>query len=113
MPKTKLNKQEKYWINQYIHAEDFSVETAYRRPSATKIAIEDDILNKMYEVGGNGYRILSHNGFHFSCAFKSSLGDNIYLIVCTPSRWYIMVPLKTVNPETGEIKYWTDKFDFS
>lgn len=113
MPKTKLNKQEKYWIDQYINAEDFSVETAYRKPSATKIANENEILEKMREVGGNGYRILSHSSDFFSCAFKASVGDNIYLVVCTPSRWYNMVPLKTVNSETGEIKYWTDKFDFN
>lgn len=113
MPKTKLTKQERYWISQYENSEDFSVETAYRNPSKTKCDIEFDIKYRMiHDYNGFDYRILSHNGFHFSCGFRTKdENGNHFLIVFTPSRWFNVVPLETVDSETGEYKNWINDYD--
>lgn len=116
MSRTKkhLTKQERYWISQYENARFTSVDSAYSRPSETKRQIEADIIYRMKHDfdGSDDYRILSHNGFHFSCAFTVRENDNIFLVVCTPSRWYNFVPIITVDSETGEIKNWIDDYDY-
>lgn len=111
--KKHLTKQERYWISQYENARFTSVDYAYGRPSDTKRNIESDILWAMtHNFNGSDYRILSHNGFHFSCAFTAKDNDNIFLVVCTPSSWYNVVPIITVDQETGEIKNWIDDYDY-
>lgn len=107
MLKQKLTKKEG-WINLYLRARDYSVDTAYRNPSTAKKAIEEEILYAMkINFHGFDYRILSHNKFTFSCAFQvKDENGNHFLIVCTPSSWYNVVPIETVNPDTGEVKIW-------
>lgn len=50
-------------------SKETSVRNAYGRPSTRKIAIEEYILHEMDKLGGYNYRILSHNGFVFSCGY--------------------------------------------
>ena len=113
MQKTKLTKQERYWISCYENATDFSVEQAYENPSKAKRDIEFDIKYHMiHDFNGFDYRILSHNGFRFSCGFRTKdVNGNHLLIVCTPTRWYNVVPLETVDSETGEYKNWINDYD--
>lgn len=110
MKKQKLTKQEESWIYQYLHSHYDSVDTAYGKPSGTKKSIEENILYRMkHDFKGFDYRILSHNGFRFSCGFQTKdENGNHFLIVCTPSTWYNVVPIETVNPDTGEVKIWTE-----
>lgn len=112
MRKQKLTKKEEGWINLYLQARDYSVDTAYGNPSSTKKQIEAEILYTMKDrFNGFDYRILSHNGFRFSCAFQvKDENGNHFLIVCTPSSWYNIVPLITVDSETGEVKFWSEYF---
>lgn len=113
MPKTKtrLTKQERYWIQQYEYARYKSIYDAYEKPSYKKVRIESDIKQKMYDMNGQDYRILSKNGFHFSCGFVVDDGDNQFLVVCTPTEWYHIVPIITVDSETGEVKEWISEYD--
>ena len=110
MKKQKLTKQEESWIYQYLHAHYSSVDTAYGNPSETKRLIEAQIQCRMKQhFKGFDYRILSHNGFRFSCGFQvKDENGNHFLIVCTPSSWYNVVPIETVNPDTGEVKSWCE-----
>lgn len=57
-------------IERYNHATDTSVLTAYGRPSARKVAIEQKILDEMKNVDGYGYCVTGHNSSHFTCAYK-------------------------------------------
>ncbi|MBO7691077.1 MAG: hypothetical protein J6T10_00405 [Methanobrevibacter sp.] len=111
MKKTRLTKQERYWIEQYLNSTETCVEQAYGRPSDSKKSIEFTIKYQMInKFNGKDYRILSHNGWNFSCAFKVEDERGIYLIVFTPSHWYQSVPIKTVY-ETGAIKDWVYEYD--
>lgn len=107
MNKKRLTKQEMNWINQYADSSCFSVDEAYGRPSQTKRDIETEIKYHMRQYfNGFDYRILSKNGFRFTCAFKYESGDNLFLCVCTPAKWYQIVPLITIDEETGEMHIW-------
>lgn len=108
MQKQKLTKQEESWLYQYLHSQYDSVYTAYGNPSTTKKQIEAQILYRMkHDFKGFDYRTLSRNGFRFSCGFQiKDENGNHFLIVCTPSSWYNVVPIETVNPDTGEVKSW-------
>lgn len=109
--KTRLTKQEMCWIDQYFLAEHRTVDSAYRTPSETKRQIEAEILYRMkHDFNGFDYRILSYNGFHFSCGFKIVDGDNYFLCICTPSRWWNVIPVKTVDSETGEVHNWYNEY---
>lgn len=51
------------------HNAPTSVKVAYKNPSTTKVAIEQDILKEMRANNGWNYRVTSHNVFFFSCAY--------------------------------------------
>lgn len=109
--KKHLTAQEFQWLIQYLDAEYNSVDYAYGRPSETKRQIEQEILYDMnQQFHGFDYRIISHNGFHFSCGFKFTENDNNFLCICTPSRWYYILPVITVDEETGEVKNWYEDY---
>ena len=68
-----------------------SVNDAYDRPSATKVAIEERIirdgLDKNMELGS--YRVISRNTFHFSCGyFFNNENGNKMVHIETPSYTY-------------------------
>ena len=109
--KARLTKQEISWIAQYTFARYKSLHEAYGKPSKTKEDIDAEIRRKMWEMDGYDYRIISRNGFHFSCGFWVNDGDNQFLVICTPSEWYHIIPIITVDSETGEVHDWIDEYN--
>ena len=64
-----------------------SVLKAYRtRASVYKEAAEQDILLEMVNSGGHDYRIISHNGFMFTCGYLVELEEGEALIYHTKTR---------------------------
>lgn len=79
---TKLNKETKKaerWIDSYNRADCHSVEDFYSRPSYNKISAERKCIERMNEINGYGFRILSGNSSFFTCGYKSENGDTLYI----------------------------------
>ena len=105
-----LTKQEMSWIHSYENAKVFSVNTAYSRPSETKRQIESEIMDRMrHDFNGENYRIMSHNVFEFTCGFTTTDETGTFLIVCSPTKWFNVVPMYTINQETGEVYDWIER----
>lgn len=99
MEKIKLsnNMSTRNWRDMYRsrieHAQYERVSTVYERPSARKLSAEKSILDLMFERGGYGYTVLSHNTFSFTCAYVFPHPETGELILCieTPSNtWYTL-----------------------
>lgn len=107
MAKTKLyfTKQEESYISAFANARYNSVVQAYAKPSEEKMNIEEIILQSMKERNGYSYRVFSKNGYHFSCGYYFIRNGLHYLMVYTPSKWAIEIPLEMVDEKTGEILY--------
>lgn len=107
MAKTKLyfTKQEESYISAFANARYNSVVQAYAKPSDSKLYIEDRILEYMKENNGYSYRVFSKNGFRFSCGYYFIRNGLHYLMVYTPTKWGIEIPLEIVDEKTGEILY--------
>lgn len=87
--RTATNRKGFYFWTDYERSDTDSVRSAYRtRPSIYKEQAEEDIKARMIEQGGYGYKILSHNGFTFTCGY---LLDENTLIVDTKSNTYKVV----------------------
>lgn len=99
-----FTKKEAGYVNRFFSQYCYeSVETAYGKPSPTKISIENDIKSFMENDNGWGYRIISKNGFHFSCGYLAVYNGITTLVIFTPSKWWIKIPLECADLETGEI----------
>lgn len=82
MNTTKLNKttqKAKAWINAYFQSSCFSVRDFYSSRVYRKESIEDAIKSRMRENGFIDYRIVSGNGFYFTCGYMSSDSNILYI----------------------------------
>lgn len=82
MNTTKLNKttqKAKMWINSYFQSSCFSVRDFYSSRVYRKESIEDAIKNKMHENGFIDYRVVSGNGFYFTCGYMSADSNTLYI----------------------------------
>lgn len=70
MMKTSTNKKAMEYLRQYTKSTDKSVNEVYKTGcSYYKQQAENDIKRRMIEENGHDYRILSHNGFCFTCGY--------------------------------------------
>ena len=82
MTTTKLNKttkKAKAWIDSYFKSCDFSVRDCYTTRAYTKEAIEDKIKERIYKEGMTDYRIISYNGFYFTCGYMDKVQNILYV----------------------------------
>lgn len=79
---TKLNKttkKAKAWIDSYFSSSCFSVRDFYSSRVYRKESIEEAIKSKMRENNLHDYRIVSGNGFYFTCGYMSSDSNILYI----------------------------------
>ena len=82
MNTTKLNKttqKAKSWIESYFSSSCFSVRDFYTSRVYRKESIEDALKAKMRENNLHNYRIVSGNGFYFTCGYMNESEDILYI----------------------------------
>ena len=88
-PKTR---QQQYYIELYNRSTTHTIYNAYKKPSQNKIDVYNSLLKMEYEAGGMYGKIISHNTFKFTYAFKywkeleRNIGTIEILRVITPTR---------------------------
>jgi len=78
----KLNKttqKAKNWIDSYFSSSCFSVRDYYKTRAYRKESIEDAIKRRIYEEGMTDYRIISANGFYFTCGYMDKNENILYV----------------------------------
>lgn len=91
-----MYKYEQQVFMQYLNSTKSELREVYNNPSEQKRKIYDDIRSGMREVGGKRFRILSHNGWYFSCAYLYRRQDKVYLAVFRPTRNFDVDVTETV-----------------
>lgn len=81
-----MTKKDKACLYSYRQAQYHSVNEAYDRPSTTKQAIEQHILQDMILLNGYGYKVCSKNCFHFTAGFLFKSGGKEHLMYYTHAR---------------------------
>lgn len=81
-----MNKLEENIFYQYLNSHKTTLCDCYAKPSAQKKKIYEQIRSNMHVVGGKNFRILSHDGWCFSCAYLYKADGNVYLAVFSPSK---------------------------
>lgn len=79
---TKLNKtteRAKRWIDSYFTSSCFSVRDFYKSRVYRKESIEDAIKMKMRENDLHDYKIVSGNGFYFTCGYMDKTENILYI----------------------------------
>ena len=79
---TKLNKttkKAKQWIDDYFNSNCYSVRHFYKSRTYRKESIEDAIIRRMNENNLTGYKIVSANGFYFTCGYMSQDKKTLYI----------------------------------
>lgn len=79
---TKLNKtteRAKRWIDSYFTSSCFSVRDFYKSRVYRKEGIEDAIKMRMRENDLHDYKIVSGNGFYFTCGYMSADSNILYI----------------------------------
>ena len=79
---TKLNKntqRAKNWIDSYFHSTCLSVRDFYKSRVLRKESIEDAIRRRMIEENLTDYRIVSGNGFYFTCGYMNESENILYI----------------------------------
>ena len=82
MTTTKLNKttkKAKAWIDSYFMSHRFSVRDCYTTRSYTKEAIEARIKERIYNEDMKDYKIISYNGFYFTCGYMDKTENILYV----------------------------------
>lgn len=82
MNTTKLNKttqKAKRWIDAYFNSSCFSVRDAYTSRVYRKERIEDAIKRRMSAENLHDYRIVSANGFYFTCGYMDETENILYI----------------------------------
>lgn len=82
MTTTKLNKttqRAKNWIELYNSSNYYSVCDWYKSRTPRKESIENSIKQRIKEEGLKAYKIVSANGFYFTCGYKSQDGKTLYI----------------------------------
>lgn len=89
---TSTNRRAFWFWKDYERSTTNTVNTAYKtRPSDAKREIEQGILRDMVEQNGHTYRVLSHNGFCFSCGYLIPTEYGELLRVETKANTYYIV----------------------
>lgn len=70
VPSPMHTKQEQGFIAEYEHSTYTSVEQCYSSPSDRKLRAQSHCIECCFLVNGYGFRIISHNTWVFSCAYK-------------------------------------------
>ena len=79
---TKLNKNTKKakgWIDSYFSSSCFSVRDFYTSRVYIKESIEDAIKSRRRNEGLKDYRIVSGNGFYFTCGYMNESENILYV----------------------------------
>ena len=79
---TKLNKTTKKaeaWIDSYFKSHNFSVRDCYTTRAYTKESIENRIKERIYKEGMTNYKIISYNGFYFTCGYMDKTENILYV----------------------------------
>ena len=100
--KSKFTMAERDLIRRYYKSEDYSLADCYFHASKEKRNIESDIRRLMVLEKGWGFRIISYNTFHFSCAYITGHKGIEVLNVFTPTNWGKQIDLQYIT-EFGEI----------
>ena len=100
--KGKFTLAERDLVKRYYKSENYSLVDCYIRASKDKRNIEKDIRRLMVLEKGWGFRIISYNTYHFSCAYITGENGIEILNVFTPTTWGKQIPLQYVT-EFGEI----------
>ena len=82
MNTTKLNKntqRAKSWIDLYFKSTCLSVRDFYKSRVYRKESIEDAIKKRMLEENLTDYRIVSGNGFYFTCGYMDATENTLYI----------------------------------
>ena len=82
MNTTKLNKstqRAQNFIKSYFGSHIFSVRDAYSSRVPTKESIEDRIKERLRAEGLHDYRIISYNGFYFTCGYMDETENTLYI----------------------------------
>lgn len=82
MNTTKLNKntkKAKAWIDSYFMSHKFSVRDCYTTRAYAKEAIEDKIKERIYKEDMTNYKIISYNGFYFTCGYMDKSENILYV----------------------------------
>ncbi len=79
---TKLNKttkRAKGWIDSYFMSHKYSVRDCYTTRSYTKEAIEARIKERIRNEGMTNYKVISYNGFYFTCGYMDKTENILYV----------------------------------
>lgn len=61
--------QAKAIYTEYLNTPKRNILDVYGRPSSDKIKIEGSIYFEMWHANGADYKVMSFNGFRFTCAY--------------------------------------------
>lgn len=87
MMKTSTNKEAYNIWKRYENSRIYSVNDAYKtRPSIYKENAEKEILQEMHSKHGFCYRIISSNGFMFTCGYMINTDIGTILVYHTKTR---------------------------
>ena len=79
---TKLNKntkKAKAWIDSYFMSHRFSVRDCYTTRAYNKESIENKIKERIYNENMTNYKIISYNGFYFTCGYMDTKENILYV----------------------------------
>lgn len=82
MQTVKLNKTTQKainWINSYNNSTCCSVRDWYASRTPRKESIENSIKQRIKEEGLKAYKIVSANGFYFTCGYMSQDEKTLYI----------------------------------
>ena len=87
MMKTSTNKEAYRIWKHYENSSIYSVNNAYKtRPSIYKENAENDIIREMVDNDGYCYRIISSNGFMFTCGYMMNTEKGNILVYHTKTK---------------------------
>lgn len=87
MMKTSTNKEAYNIWKRYKNSRIHSVNNAYKtRPSIYKENAEKEIIQEMHEKDGFCYRIISSNGFMFTCGYIMNTEKGSILVYHTKTK---------------------------
>lgn len=82
MMKTSTNKTARSIYERFFDSETYNVVDAYKtRCSDYKISAENDIKAEMFKNNGYAYKIISANGFMFTCGYLYRNENNDLILV--------------------------------
>lgn len=86
MMKTSTNKEAYNIWKRYINSKVFGVHNAYTSCSYHKEDAENNIIREMVDNNGYCYRIISYNGFMFTCGYMKDTENGQVLVYHTKTK---------------------------